>query len=640
MNRIKNNFIATTYEERLKIHRKKPSLFVAFSLCYKYVKYFRLSFWFALISSMLSTLFSILVILGVSEITKVLGYFFENQNEITLIFGFSIPIGINSILIFGVVLIALYFLNAFFNFLMNFMLSSIANKIGYRLRMDLFNKIQMLKLQFFDTHESGDIMSVLTNDVLNLIIFISQNFGQLMFGFTTMFGMMIVMFLVSPYLALISLTIISLLSLYVVFMSKRSIPAFVSQQQKLGKMNGYIEEMLSGQNVVNLFKRENLIEENFEKINNELNIEAMKAQTISGLFIPFMNFLANFCVLVMTTITIVFCIKEIDFGSNIFFKKDFENSSEKVIASIAIINTFILSLRNFIQPINNIVGMIANLQQALAGCKRTSEMFLLENEDNENETLVIDKLKGSLKIKNLNFSYIEGKPVLKNINLDVKHGETIAIVGPTGSGKTTIINLLTKFYDIKDGDIYFDNKYSIKEITKSSIRNQVSIVLQDTYLFSDTVKANIRYAKRDATDEEIYDVTKVANCHDFIMQLEHGYETQLSENASELSQGQKQLIAIARAMLSESSILILDEATSNIDTRTEKVVQDAMNKLIAKKTSFIIAHRLSTIRNADKIIVLKDGQIIELGNHNELIKQKGFYYKLNNSKSHIIDEEE
>lgn len=589
---------------------------------------------------MLSTLFSILVILGVSEITKVLGYFFENQNEITLIFGFSIPIGINSILIFGVVLIALYFLNAFFNFLMNFMLSSIANKIGYRLRMDLFNKIQMLKLQFFDTHESGDIMSVLTNDVLNLIIFISQNFGQLMFGFTTMFGMMIVMFLVSPYLALISLTIISLLSLYVVFMSKRSIPAFVSQQQKLGKMNGYIEEMLSGQNVVNLFKRENLIEENFEKINNELNIEAMKAQTISGLFIPFMNFLVNFCVLVMTTITIVFCIKEIDFGSNIFFKKDFENSSEKVIASIAIINTFILSLRNFIQPINNIVGMIANLQQALAGCKRTSEMFLLENEDNENETLVIDKLKGSLKIKNLNFSYIEGKPVLKNINLDVKHGETIAIVGPTGSGKTTIINLLTKFYDIKDGDIYFDNKYSIKEITKSSIRNQVSIVLQDTYLFSDTVKANIRYAKRDATDEEIYDVTKVANCHDFIMQLEHGYETQLSENASELSQGQKQLIAIARAMLSESSILILDEATSNIDTRTEKVVQDAMNKLIAKKTSFIIAHRLSTIRNADKIIVLKDGQIIELGNHNELIKQKGFYYKLNNSKSHIIDEEE
>lgn len=522
---------------------------------------------------------------------------------------------------------------------MNFILVDISQKISYRLRMDLFNKIQMLKLQYFDTHESGDIMSVLTNDIFNLMIFISQNFGQLMFGVTTMIGMLIIMFLVSPFLTLITLGIVILLTVYIVFMSRKSVPAFFRQQEKLGKMNGYIEEILSGQNIVNLFKREKLTEDNFQKINYALNKEAERAQTISGLFIPFMNFLANFSVFIMTVIAILFIVNGISFGSDIFGNYKGENGSIDVVASIALINAYMLALRNFVQPINNIVGMIANLQQALAGSKRASEMFILDNEDLPEETQVVESLKGSLKIKNLNFGYSENKLVLKNINLDVKPGETIAIVGPTGSGKTTIINLLTKFYDVTDGDILFDN-YDIKTITKSSIRNQVSIVLQDTYLFTDTIKNNIRYAKPNATDQEIMNVCKIANCDTFINQLEFGYNTMLTENASELSQGQKQLLAIARAMLSTSSILILDEATSNIDTRTEKVIQDAMNKLIATKTSFVIAHRLSTIKNADKIVVLKNGEIIEMGNHNQLMKLKGFYYQLSNSKTGKIDQED
>ncbi len=628
--KIKDIYYLPTYEQRLKEHNRKSSFLITLNLCYRYVKYFKFSFWFALFASTLSTVFNILVILGVSEITKKLNEYLDPAiKEVTL----------ETLLVYGTVLIVFYFLNALGNFLMNFILVDISQKISYRLRMDLFNKIQMLKLQYFDTHESGDIMSVLTNDIFNLMIFISQNFGQLMFGVTTMIGMLIIMFLVSPFLTLITLGIVILLTVYIVFMSRKSVPAFFRQQEKLGKMNGYIEEILSGQNIVNLFKREKLTEDNFQKINYALNKEAERAQTISGLFIPFMNFLANFSVFIMTVIAILFIVNGISFGSDIFGNYKGENGSIDVVASIALINAYMLALRNFVQPINNIVGMIANLQQALAGSKRASEMFILDNEDLPEETQVVESLKGSLKIKNLNFGYSENKLVLKNINLDVKPGETIAIVGPTGSGKTTIINLLTKFYDVTDGDILFDN-YDIKTITKSSIRNQVSIVLQDTYLFTDTIKNNIRYAKPNATDQEIMNVCKIANCDTFINQLEFGYNTMLTENASELSQGQKQLLAIARAMLSTSSILILDEATSNIDTRTEKVIQDAMNKLIATKTSFVIAHRLSTIKNADKIVVLKNGEIIEMGNHNQLMKLKGFYYQLSNSKTGKIDQED
>lgn len=334
----------------------------------------------------------------------------------------------------------------------------------------------------------------------------------------------------------------------------------------------------------------------------------------------------NFVVALVMGVGFTFAIKDIGFGltpiSNVSL---IPSEDQAVFQASSLLTAFMLAARNFVQPINQIIQMIASIQSATAGSDRVMKIFQVENEEKPNETIEIGTLKGKVDIKNLNFSYNSNKPVLKNVNILAEPGQTVAIVGPTGSGKTTIINLLTKFYDISDGEIILDDKYNIKTVKKESIRNQVSIVLQDTYLFNGTIRENIRYAKKDATDEEIYSVAKTADCHNFIMKLEHGYDTVLTENAQELSTGQKQLLAIARAMLSPSSILILDEATSNIDTRTERVVQNAMLKLIKNKTSFVIAHRLSTIRSADKIVVLKDGSVLETGNHQQLMKKKGFY---------------
>lgn len=608
--------------------KKQSSLWIAIKLCYKYIKFSKKAFWIAFLSSTISTICNVLVIIGVGYLSTVLLNYISSEVAWVTLISFSILVLVG------------FFLNAFTNFIMNFFMTYVAQKIGYYLRMDLFNKLQMLKLQYYDTHESGDIMSVLINDVFNLVLFISQNFGQLMFGFTTLFGMIILMFFISPYMALIVIACLPILLLYIWFLSKKSIPAFYRQQKELGRMNGYIEEIISGQNVVNLFSQEKNTEAQFERINANLNKEAEKAQSMSGIMIPWMNFINTFLIIVVIVIGMVFITTKTPFGSDLFQKIDYSQPNDVVLEKgIALITSFMLASRNLTQTVNNIIGMIASLQAALAGSVRTNEMFYLPNEDLPTETHEVDKLEGKVEIKNLNFGYSDSKLVLKDINLTAEPGQTIAIVGPTGSGKTTIINLLTKFYDIKDGDILLDG-HSIKTMVKSSLRKQVSVVLQDTYLFSDTVKENLRYAKKDATDEEIINVAKIANCHNFIMQLENGYETQLTENASELSQGQKQLIAIARAMLSPSSILILDEATSNIDTRTEIVVQDAMLKLIKNKTSFVIAHRLSTIRNADKIVVLKNGEIIEMGNHQQLISKKGFYYQLSNSKSDKIDQED
>ena len=510
------------------------------------------------------------------------------------------------------VLIAMYLAATASTFVQNRLMVSIAQKTSSDIRKDLYEKMQHLPLKYYDTHSSGDLMSRLTNDVDNINITLSQSITQLISGVINIVGMLIAMLMLSP-----QLTIIGLLTIPITIMGTRTImkytqPLFIKKQGDLGKLNGYIEEMVSGQKAVLLFGQEENVKKEFDHINKNITKSAILEDAISGCMGPINNFINNLTYLVLAVCGGVFILKGMDI-------------------SVGVVFTIILYMRNFNQPINQILNISNTLQGALAGAERVFEVMDENPEIDKEESVDVDNLQGEVNLENVEFSYNNDKKILKNINLTAHKGQTIAIVGPTGSGKTTIINLLNKFYTIDSGKISIDGK-NIDDITMESLRKSVSVVLQDTYLFSVSIRENLRYGNLNATDEEIEKAAKLANAHHFIMQLEDGYETVLSDNGSNLSQGQRQLLAIARAILSNSSILILDEATSSIDTRTEVAIQEAMVNLMKGKTTFIIAHRLSTIRSADKILALKDGEIIERGTHDELLKLNGFYANLYNSQ--------
>lgn len=510
------------------------------------------------------------------------------------------------------VLIAMYLAATASTFVQNRLMVSIAQKTSSDIRKDLYEKMQHLPLKYYDTHSSGDLMSRLTNDVDNINMTLSQSITQLISGVINIVGMLIAMLMLSP-----QLTIIGLLTIPITIMGTRTImkytqPLFIKKQGDLGKLNGYIEEMVSGQKAVLLFGQEENVKKEFDHINKNITKSAILADAISGCMGPINNFINNLTYLVLAVCGGVFILKGMDI-------------------SVGVVFTIILYMRNFNQPINQILNISNTLQGALAGAERVFEVMDENQEIDKEESVDVDNLQGEVNLENVEFSYNNDKKILKNINLTAHKGQTIAIVGPTGSGKTTIINLLNKFYTIDSGKISIDGK-NIDDITMESLRKSVSVVLQDTYLFSVSIRENLRYGNLNATDEEIEKAAKLANAHHFIMQLEDGYETVLSDNGSNLSQGQRQLLAIARAILSNSSILILDEATSSIDTRTEVAIQEAMVNLMKGKTTFIIAHRLSTIRSADKILALKDGEIIERGTHDELLKLNGFYANLYNSQ--------
>ena len=510
------------------------------------------------------------------------------------------------------VLIAMYLAATASTFVQNRLMVSIAQKTSSDIRKDLYEKMQHLPLKYYDTHSSGDLMSRLTNDVDNINMTLSQSITQLISGVINIVGMLIAMLMLSP-----QLTIIGLLTIPITIMGTRTImkytqPLFIKKQGDLGKLNGYIEEMVSGQKAVLLFGQEENVKKEFDHINRNITKSAILADAISGCMGPINNFINNLTYLVLAVCGGVFILKGMDI-------------------SVGVVFTIILYMRNFNQPINQILNISNTLQGALAGAERVFEVMDENPEIDKEESVDVDNLQGEVNLENVEFSYNNDKKILKNINLTAHKGQTIAIVGPTGSGKTTIINLLNKFYTIDSGKISIDGK-NIDDITMESLRKSVSVVLQDTYLFSVSIRENLRYGNLNATDEEIEKAAKLANAHHFIMQLEDGYETVLSDNGSNLSQGQRQLLAIARAILSNSSILILDEATSSIDTRTEVAIQEAMVNLMKGKTTFIIAHRLSTIRSADKILALKDGEIIERGTHDELLKLNGFYANLYNSQ--------
>lgn len=506
---------------------------------------------------------------------------------------------------------AIYLISVIATYAQNLIMVKLAQETTAEIRRQLFNSMQKLPLRFFDTHSSGDLMSRLTNDVDNINMTLSQSITQMFSGIITIIGMLIAMLVLSPTLTLVGLVTTPLMFLTSRFLVKKTQPFFIKQQQDLGSLNGYIEEVVSGQKAILLFSQEE-VEKEFGSINRCLTKSAIMAQALSGFMGPVNNFINNLTFLLVAVVGGVLALS----GTAI---------------TVGTIFTFILYMRNFTRPINEILNIFNTVQSALAGAERVFEIMDEAPEQDEEGAHDIDKLDGDVILNHVKFSYDTGKTILKDACIHARRGETVAIVGPTGAGKTTIINLLTKFYDIDSGDILIDG-VNIDHITRSSLRRSISMVLQDTYLFGETVRENIRYGRLNATDEEIIEAAKMANAHKFIMQLPDGYDTVLSDNGSNLSQGQRQLLAIARAVLSQSSILILDEATSSIDTRTEVEIQKAMLRLMEGKTTFVIAHRLSTIRNADQILVLNQGEIIEQGNHESLLAANGFYANLYNSQ--------
>lgn len=515
-----------------------------------------------------------------------------------------------------ITLAAVYALSAFMTLVQGICAAKLSQNTVKILRNDLFRKISRLPLKFIDSHKHGDIMSRMTNDVDNISNTISQSIASLFSAVITVLGCFFIMLYFSPLLTLVSMLTVALTLFSTKFLSKYMRKYFPMQQRHLGTLNGHIEEMVTGYHTVVAFGREDKAKEEFDRISDDFCKTAIKAQVFGGCMGPCMNVISNISFLLIAA-----------FGGWLTFS-GFNPLSLAGAMTIGVIQAFIIYSKQFTRPINEIAQQYAAIQTAIAGAERVFEIMDQPDEIDEGTvSLDFSKIKGDICFTDVDFSYVEGQPVLKGFDFWVKDGQKIAIVGATGSGKTTVVNLLTRFYEVDSGTITLDNR-DITEIKKYDLRKSIGIVLQDTTIFSDTIAQNIRYGKPDATDEEIIAAAKTAKLDEFVNTLADGYNTMLTESGSNLSQGQRQLIAIARVVICNPQILILDEATSSIDTRTEVQIQEAMNELMKGRTSLIIAHRLSTIKDADKIVVIEKGDIVEAGNHEELLALKGCYYKL------------
>ena len=508
--------------------------------------------------------------------------------------------------------LGLYVLSACFSFVQGFVMSGISNDVTYNLRKDISKKINRLPLNYYESRTNGEILSRITNDVDTLQMSLNQSLTQLITSVTTLIGVLIMMLSINVWMTLAALLILPVSMFIIQTVMKHSQKYFQDQQSYLGKVNGQIEENFGGHNVVRVFNKENDVVEEFEKDNQKLYESAWKSQFFSGMMMPIMQFVGNLGYVMVALLGGVFVIKKsIEVGD---------------------IQSFFQYIRNFTQPIQQIAQVTNLLQSSAAASERVFE-FLEEPEESQNEKNPVDvnTLTGDVQFEHVKFGYNPDKIIINDFSADVKDGQKIAIVGPTGAGKTTMVKLLMRFYDLNGGSIKVDG-YDIKDFNRSSLREMFGMVLQDTWLFSGTIMENIRYGRLDATDEEVIAAAKAAHVHNFIMQQPGGYDMVLDEETSNISQGQKQLLTIARAILANNKILILDEATSSVDTRTEVRIQKAMDNLMKGRTSFVIAHRLSTIKDADLILVMKDGDIIEQGNHEELLVKKGFYADLYNSQ--------
>ena len=502
-------------------------------------------------------------------------------------------------------MLVLYLLHWLFHFGANYLVAGVSQKALRNLRRDLFEHLQTLSLSFFDHHSHGDLMSRLTNDIDAINRVVSQNVTQLIASFLTLAGILVMMFVLNVWLALGSLLVIPLMLLLTFSVARYTRTGFRDYQTELGVLNGLMEETISGQRVVTAFRRSGSVLTAFNQNNDSVRKTGITAQTYVMLLPPLMGVLANLMIAVVAGLGGWLALSGL--------------------VSVGVIATFIGYARQFVQPLRQLADLFNNIQSALAGAERVFEIIDRKPElADDPRAEQLDSIKGHVKFSHVNFSYDEDVPVIKDMSMEVLPGQTIALVGPTGAGKTTIINLLTRFYDIQSGTIQIDGK-DVCKVQKDSLRRQLGIVLQDSFLFSDTVMENIRYGRLDATDEEVIAAARLANADQFVHRLPKGYQTELSERGSNLSQGQRQLLSIARAILANPAILILDEATSSVDTRTEVHIQEALLRLMEGRTSFVIAHRLSTIRNADQILVINDGQIIERGTHEELLAMGGFY---------------
>ncbi len=578
-----------------------------------YLSKYKIAIMFVVIFAIISTIFSIIGPKVLGQATTIL---FEGVMNIVAGNGEGINFArIQEILL---LLVGLYLISAAFSYLQGHIMSAVTMKVSYNLRKEIARKIHSLPLRYYDRVPYGEVLSHVTNDVDVISQNLNQIVTQLITSLASIIGILVMMFSISWQMTLVALLILPVSMLFISFIMKHSQKYFAKQQEYLGHVNGHIEEMYGAHTIVKAFNGEEESVKEFNKFNDQLFDSAWKSQFLSGLMMPLMNSISNLGY-------VIICILGGYYASN-------------GLITVGDIQSFIQYMKTFTHPIQQLANILNILQQTMAASERVFAFLDEEEEvaDVENPVPVKD-LKGEVSFSHVHFGYTEDKTIIHDFTAKVKPGQTVAIVGPTGAGKTTMIKLLMRYYDVSDGAILID-QVDLRQFRRNDIRKLFGMVLQDTWLYHGTIKDNIRYGKQDATDEEILEAAKAAQVDHFVRTLPDGYDMILNEEATNISQGQKQLLTIARAILADPQILILDEATSSVDTRTEVLIQKAMQNLMKGRTSFVIAHRLSTIRDADLILVMNQGDIVESGNHEELMEKGGFYKNLYNSQFEVGEE--
>lgn len=592
---------------------EKPKDFKGtFKKLLKYLMQFKAACVVVVIAALCSTLFNVVgpKILGMATTELFAGVQHKLHGTGGIEFGV-----IGKILAFT---LAIYLASSAFSFIQGWLMTGVSQKICFRLRADISEKIDRMPMKYFESHTVGEVLSRITNDIDTLGQGLNQSITQLITSVVTVAGIIIVMLTINPLLTVIAVLVVPLSAALMLVVMKKSQPYFKRQQSSLGEINGQIEETFSGQNVVKAFNREDAVIAEFEKTNGELYESAWKSQFLAGLMQPVMIFVGNIGYAVVAAAGAALAIR----GT----------------IKVGDIQAFVQYVKNLTQPIS-MLAQVSNMLQSMAAAAERVFEFLDEEEETADvaDPAPIDDIKGDVEFGHVRFGYNDDKVVIKDFSSKVSAGQTVAIVGPTGAGKTTIVKLLMRFYDVNGGSIKVDGT-DIRDFRRADLRKLFGMVLQDTWLFKGTIMENIRYGRLDATDEEVIAAAEAANAHHFIKTLPGGYRMELNEEASNVSQGQKQLLTIARAILADNRIMILDEATSSVDTRTETRIQQAMNRLMEGRTSFVIAHRLSTIRDADLILVMREGDIVEQGTHDELLAANGFYADLYNSQFEEAEE--